>query len=85
MDTVELVLEAEKHFGVSVPDGRAEKTETVGQFARLLCELRARTSEPLPYQEVLFRLQQRIARMFEIPIEQISPGARFVNDLGPDR
>ena len=47
LDTVELVLEAEKHFGVSVPDERTEKTETVEQFARLLCELRARASEKL--------------------------------------
>ena len=37
LDTVELVLEAEKYFGVSVPDERAEKIETVEQFARLLC------------------------------------------------
>jgi acyl carrier protein len=36
LDTVELVMEAEKLFDVSVPDELAAKTETVEQFAQLL-------------------------------------------------
>ena len=85
LDTVELILEAEKHFGVSVPDERAEKTETVEKFARLLCELRAQTETPLPYDVVLSQLQKIIAQMFKIPIERITPEARFVKDLRLDR
>jgi len=85
LDTVELVMEAEKHFGVSVSDERAEKTVTVEQFARLLCELRAQTSTPLPYDVVLLQLQQMIAKMFRIPIERIVPEARFVKGLGLDQ
>ena len=84
LDTVELVLEAEKYFSVSVPDQRAEKIETVEQFARLLCELRAETPSPLPYEVVLLQLQQVIASRFMIPIELIVPKARFVKDLGLD-
>ena len=82
LDAVELILEAEKHFGVSVPDERAEKAETVEKFARLLCELRAQTEAPLPYDEVLLQLQQIIAKMFKIPVERIVPSAHFVKDLG---
>ena len=84
LDTVELVLEAEKYFGVLVPDERAEKIETVEQFARLLCELRGQTIVPLPYEAVLLQLQQIIASRFMIPIELIVPEARFVKDLGLD-
>lgn len=85
LDTVELILEAENHFGVSIPDERAEKTETVEQFARLLCDLRAQKETPLPYEIVLLQLQQVIAKMFKIPIERIKPEARFVQDLRLDQ
>jgi|CXWL01.1.fsa_nt_gi acyl carrier protein len=84
LDTVELVLEAEKLFGISVPDERAEKTDTVEKFARLLCELRGQTAAPLSYDEVLLQLQKMIAKQFKIPIEQILPEASFVRDLGLD-
>ena len=31
LDTVELVMEFEKEFGVSIPDDEAEKIQTVGE------------------------------------------------------
>jgi len=85
LDTVELLLESERHFDVSVPDERAEKTVTVEQFARLPCELRAQTTTPLPYDAVLLQLQQLVARQFKIPVERVVPQARFVKDLGLDK
>ena len=30
LDTVELIMEFEKEFGISIPDDQAEKIETVG-------------------------------------------------------
>jgi acyl carrier protein len=82
LDTVELVLEAEKQFGVAIPDERAAKTITVEQFAQLIFELRAETKSPLPYAAVLSTLRQIVARQFDIPIEHVTPAARFVQDLG---
>jgi acyl carrier protein len=78
-------MEAERHFGVPLPDERAEKTVTIEQFARLLCELRAQTATPLPYEVVLLQLQQIVARQFKIPVERVVPEARFVEDMGLDR
>ena len=85
LDTVELVMFAEEHFGVSVPAERAEKTTTVGQFACLLWELQSGSASPLNYEQVLAELQQLVASRFKIRIERIVPSARFVQDLGLDQ
>ncbi len=85
LDTVELVMFAEKHFGVSVPDERAKKTITVEQFARLLWELQSGQISARSYEQVLLELRQLVAREFKIPIERVVPSARFVQDLGLDQ
>lgn len=82
LDTIELVLSAERHFDVSVPDERAEKTITVAQFAQLLYELRSQTGRPLAYELVLLELRQLVAKQFGIPIERVLADAEFVKDLG---
>jgi acyl carrier protein len=82
LDAVKLIVEAEEHFGVSVPDAQLEKTATVDQFARLLCDLLAAAETPITYDAVLLQLQQIIAKLFNIPINEIAPEAHFVNDLG---
>ena len=34
LDTVELIMEFEKEFGISIPDDQAEKIGTVGEIGR---------------------------------------------------
>lgn len=36
LDTVELIMELEKEFGVSIPDDQAEKIQTVGDAINFL-------------------------------------------------
>jgi len=38
LDTVELIMELEKEFNVSIPDDQAEKISTVGQAVKFLEE-----------------------------------------------
>lgn len=38
LDTVELVMEFEKEFNVSIPDDQAEKIQTVGEAVAYLTE-----------------------------------------------
>lgn len=38
LDTVELIMEFEKEFGVSIPDEEAEKIQTVGEAITLLTQ-----------------------------------------------
>jgi acyl carrier protein len=84
LDTVELIMEAEKLFGINVPDDLAAKTETVGQFVNLIYELRLISDKPLSYDEILLQLQQMISKNFAIPMERIIPEAFFTKDLGLD-
>jgi acyl carrier protein len=82
LDAVKLIVEAEEHFGVSVSDAQLEETATVEQFAQLLCDLASTSESPITYEAVLLQLQQIVSKMFNIPIDDIVPGAHFVNDLG---
>lgn len=38
LDTVELIMELEKEFNVSIPDDQAEQIQTVGQAVKFLEE-----------------------------------------------
>lgn len=38
LDTVELIMEFEKTFGISIPDEVAEKITTVGDAINYICE-----------------------------------------------
>ena len=39
LDTVELIMEFEKEFGISIPDDQAEKIATVGDFIKRLLQV----------------------------------------------
>ena len=38
LDTVELIMEFEKEFGISIPDDQAEKITTVGEAIELISQ-----------------------------------------------
>lgn len=38
LDTVELIMEFEKEFGISIPDDQAEKITTVGEAINMIAE-----------------------------------------------
>lgn len=38
LDTVELIMEFEKAFGISIPDDQAEKISTVGEAIEMISE-----------------------------------------------
>lgn len=82
LDTVELLWDAEKHFGVSISQEQAEDIVTVEQFAQVLWQLQQHSNSALSYGQVLTQLQTLIADRFDIPIERITPTARIIADLG---
>lgn len=84
LDTVELVVEAEKLFEVDIPDNLAAKTETVGQFVDLIHDLRIEAAKPITKDAILLQLQPMISKNFAIPLERIVPEGSFTKDLGLD-
>jgi len=82
LDTVELVLETEKHFGISISDEAASQIVTVGEFATLISVLRSEINNPIAEPETFFILQQIIHDMFRVPVSKITREARFIQDLG---
>jgi acyl carrier protein len=39
LDSVELIMDVEKHFSISIPDAKAEKAHTVGQLVDCVAEI----------------------------------------------
>lgn len=86
LDTVEFVLEAERRFGLEIPDEDAAAIETVGQFSRyihdrLVCRDAAASADE---SAVFERVCDQLAQQFRIDRRQVRRESRFVKDLGLD-
>ncbi len=86
LDTVELLLEAEDMFGLSIANEDAAAIETVGQFSRYIHQrLVARDGTAAASEDAVFeRLCDILERLFHIARNAVSRESRFVKDLGLD-
>lgn len=79
---VEIFMEIEEEFDVTIADEEASRAETVGQLCELVrTALKARGDrgiDPFP------RVQKLISDELGLPIAQVTPNAHFVRDLGCD-
>ena len=88
LDDVELIMEAEDEFGVTLPDDLLVRAPTVGEFYDAIlplvraggkAELRARMDlEPYLWE----RVRALAAEQAIVPPGSISRDTRFVEDLG---
>ncbi len=86
LDTVELILETEKKFSVSLPDDEVDKTETLESFCKLVYEKCVYKDglQATSYNEIYSYLVNLLHSEFSVPLKKIHPDARFVKDLGLD-
>jgi acyl carrier protein len=85
LDTVELVMSVEEHFGVDIPDDDASTLMTVGMLHEwLMNELRRLDRPNLDSTAVFGDLRNIICDQFGIAVERVVPDARFVQDLHLD-
>jgi hypothetical protein len=82
LDTVELVLAVEEHFGVEIPDGEASKLLTVGMLqAWVVSELENQGRTPVNLERTFAELRDLICRQTGASPDEVVANARFVKDL----
>lgn len=85
LDSVELIMDIEKEFDLTIPDEVAAKMNTVGDLHGYLCaEMKRLGRTGWGSVFVLERMTEIICRNLGIKPERVVPTARFVDDLGVD-
>lgn len=85
LDTVELILFAEKEFAIALPDSRLAEIRTVGEFAALVKEQCGLTGQEVDHATVLDWVKRTLVSRFRVPESKITSSAEFVRDLGLDQ
>ena len=88
LDLVELVMELERTFDISLPIERVEQFRTVGQLFDLVCE-QLTVRDPLISHAYVGPLWEQYLDIMEeslgVTRDQLKPDVHFVMDLGIDR
>lgn len=85
LDSVELLIAVEKLFEIQIPDDVAEKLTTVGALHQEVVESLYRLERPGVEPAIVWDLLRNIICMqLGVKPEQVTPQARFVEDLRID-
>lgn len=83
LDSVELVMNVEKHFGISIPDREAEQILTVADFSDCVCRHVAINSGSRCRSQYLFYvLRDYFNQEHNVPKQEITPSTKL-NELFP--
>jgi acyl carrier protein len=83
LDTVELIVEIEKSFNISIPDEKAGRIVTVGQLADYVY-LNQKPGYKVEKEEVDDIVIHLLSTLVGLPKEEIELHHSFTNDLGMD-
>jgi acyl carrier protein len=82
LDTVELVMEVEDEFGISVADADAEMIQTVGQLHAYVCHrLRPRGETICPSARAFYRFRRALLARQPVPRRCVRPSSRITRLL----
>ncbi len=86
LDTVELVMAVEGEFDLAIPDAAAAKMKRVGNLhAFVVATLRQRVEAgAVDDVQVWERLRAIIVAQLGVGVDEVTPSARFVEDLRAD-
>lgn len=83
LDSVELIVKAEKAFGIAIPDREAEKIITVADFHNTVWRyVQSRQSVRCKSQHLYYKLRHALICKFGVHKDVITPGASL-NDIFP--
>jgi len=86
LETIEIVLWAEKEFNIEIPDSDASKIITLNDFASYIAlATSAKHGFKAQSKKAIYeKIKQLLITQYRIPAEFIKHEAKFVTDLGLD-
>ncbi len=84
LDLVEVIMEAEDHFGVVIDDASYDKLRTVGDLHRAILHNVREWDPPAEPATVWNELVVLVARSLSVDESEIEPETRFIEDLHAD-
>jgi hypothetical protein len=84
LDTVELVMWAERKYQIELPEEILSETETVGEFVVLIIEVHLRThpEKSLSFDVCFNAVRDELHQGKDVLWAKITPESRIVRDLG---
>ena len=84
LDTVEIVMDFEKEFGIEISYDAAGKIVTLGDVRELVLAEYKRLGRSADPDDILQRIRTVAANYTAINPKKIGPDTRFIDDLGLD-
>ncbi len=84
LDTIEFVMWVEEEFGIEIPDRDAAELVTVSELCRYVANRIPPKKSGDIEGEIFDKVSRHLNTEFGVPLCQILPDARFVQDLGLD-
>ena len=87
LDTVEIVLWAEKEFGIAITDADAGEVSTVGDFSQLIYNLlliKNGLKNSINEEIIYNKIKTLLIKQYLVKESQINRNAKFIADLRLD-
>ena len=87
LDTVEIVLWAEKEFGIAIADADAGEVSTVGDFSQLiynLLSIKNGLKNSINEEIIYNKIKTLLIKQYLVKESQINRNAKFIADLRLD-
>jgi len=81
MQLVEIIMAAEREFGIEIPDAAVASIRRVGDLHAVVISSLGDRSPGLTSETVWFRLRAIVAEYLGLSPESVTPDADFIRDL----